>query len=177
MKTETTLTKNQQIMYKCAVTFGRFNIPHSGHVELVQQMLNCAEYADVHLSGSDRNTDYDIRLLLFRHMCRMAGVDLSRVRFYNSLSVTEAMTFSVDIAPFNEVVLVLGSDQINMGYSISKAYDTAFVINSRSTSSTEKRYFLDNCKFQEDMLPHFQGDEFALTLSLILRKDELIRNL
>ena len=165
------------IKYKCAVTFSRMNIPHSGHVELIQQMLYCAEYADVHLSGSDKTTDYDVRLLLFKHICRMAGVDPSRVRFYNSLSVTEAMTFSVDMAPFNEVVLVLGSDQINMGYSISKAYDTAFVINSRSTSSTEKRYFLDNCKFQEDMLPHFQGDEFALTLSLILRKDELIRDL
>jgi len=168
---------NTQLKYKCAVTFGRFNIPHSGHVELVQQMLHCAEYADVHLSGSDRNTDFDIRLLLFKHLCRISNVDLSRVRFYNSPSVGEAMTFSVSSAPFHEVVLVLGSDQVNMGYSISKAYDTAFVINSRSTSSTEKRYFMDNCEFQEDMLPHFSGDEFALTLSLILRKDELIRNL
>jgi hypothetical protein len=166
------MKKAEPILYKSAVTFGRFNIPHHGHVELIQQMLHWAEYADVHLSGSNKNTDWDIRVLMLRHLCREANVDLKRVRFYNSPSVVEAMTFSVDAAPFNECVLVLGSDQMAMGYKIAEAFDTAFIINRRSTSSTEMRYFLDAEGFREDLLHLYNGDEYAITLAMLLRKEE-----
>ncbi len=167
--------KTNQLKYACAVTFGRMALPHHGHVELIQQMLNHGEYADVHLSGHEKNNDWDLRVLMLKYLCRIKGVDLSRVNFYNSPTVTEAMTFSVDMAPYNECVLVLGSDQITMGYKISEAYDTAFVINRRSTSSTEMRYFLDTSDFVEDLRDLYDGDEFALCLAKILRKEELAR--
>ena len=169
------MNKAHQLLYKSAVTFGRFNIPHQGHVELIQQMLSAAEYADVHLSGSGTNTDWDIRVLMLKHLCRESNVDLKRVNFYNSPTVIEAMTFSVDKAPFNECVLVLGSDQMTMGYKISEAFETAFIINRRSTSSTEVRYFLDAEGFREDLLHLYEGDEYAITLAMILRKEELYR--
>ena len=138
-------------------------------------MLNHGEYADVHLSGHEKNNDWDLRVLLLKYLCRLKGVDLSRVKFYNSPTVTEAMTFSVDIAPYNECVLVLGSDQIAMGTKIAEAFDTAFVINRRSTSSTEIRYFLDASEFLEDLCGLYDGDEFAITLAKILRQEELRR--
>ena len=78
-------------------------IPHFGHVELIQQCLTYGEYADIHLSGAEKNNDFDLRVLMLKHLCRIKNVDLSRVRFYNSPTVVEAMTFSVDIAPFHEV--------------------------------------------------------------------------
>ena len=167
--------KTNQLKYSCAITYGRFCIPHHGHVELIQQMLNHAEYADVHLSGHEKNNDWALRVLMLKHLCRLRDVDLKRVKFYNSPTVTEAMTFSVDMAPYNECVLVLGSDQITMGYKISEAYDTAFVINRRSTSSTEVRYFLDASEFIEDLRGLYDGDEFAITLAKILRQEELRR--
>jgi hypothetical protein len=169
------MKKATPILYKSAVTFGRMALPHFGHVELIQQMLNHGEYADVHLSGHEKNNDWDLRVLLLKYLCRLKGVDLSRVKFYNSPTVTEAMTFSVDMAPYNECVLVLGSDQIAMGTKISEAYDTAFVINRRSTSSTEIRYFLDASEFIEDLRGLYGGDVFAITLAKILRQEELRR--
>jgi hypothetical protein len=150
-------------------------LPHWGHCELIQQMLAHGEYADVHLSGHEKNNDWGLRVLLLKYLCRLKGVDLSRVKFYNSPTVTEAMTFSVDMAPYNECVLVLGSDQITMGYKISEAYDTAFVINSRSTSSTEMRFFLDSSEFIEDLSGLYDGDEFAICIAKILRQEELRR--
>lgn len=167
--------KNKQLKYSCAVTFGRMAIPHFGHVELIQQCLAHGEYADIHLSDHEKNNDIDLRILMLKHLCRLKNVDLQRVRFYNSPTVTEAMTFSVDMAPYNEVALVLGSDQVTMGYKISEAYDTAFVINSRSTSSTEIRFFLDQENFIEDLRHLYDGDEYAICLAKILRKEELRR--
>jgi nicotinamide mononucleotide adenylyltransferase len=166
------MKKATPIPYKCAVTFGRMALPHFGHVELIQQMLNHAEYADVHLSGHPKNNDYALRVLMLSHLCRLRGVDMSRVKFYESPTVIEAMTFSVDMAPFHECVLVLGSDQMTMGRKISEAYDTAFIINRRSTSSTEIRYFLDAEGFIEDLRHLYLGDEFATALAMILRKEE-----
>ncbi len=138
-------------------------------------MLAHGEYADVHLSGHEKNNDWDLRVLMLKHLCRLKDVDLSRVKFYNSPTITEAMTYSVDMAPYNECVLVLGSDQITMGTKISEAYDTAFVINRRSTSSTEMRFFLDSFEFIEDLRDLYDGDEFALCLAKILREEELAR--
>jgi hypothetical protein len=169
------MIKAQPILYKSAVTFGRFNIPHHGHVELIQQMLHYAECADVHVSGSVSNNDYDLRVLLLRHLCRAANVDLTRVRFYQSPTVIEAMTFSVDMAPYNECVLVLGSDQVNMGRKMSEVYDTGLVINHRSTSSTEIRYFLDAEGFIQDLRHLYDGDEYSIALAMVLRKEERYR--
>jgi hypothetical protein len=165
----------QPILYKRAITFGKFAIPHGGHRELIQQMLNYAEHADVHLSGHEKNNDYDMRVVMLKHLCRIAGVDLSRVSFYNSPTAGEAMTFSVDIADFNEAVLVLGSDQMTMGYKLSEAFDTGFIINRRSTSSTETRYFLDAEGFIEDLRHLYDGDEFSIALAKVLRSEELYR--
>ena len=167
--------ENKQLKYACAVTFGRMAIPHFGHVELIQQCLAHGEYADIHLSDHEKNNDIELRILMLKHLCRIRNVDLSRVRFYNSPTVTEAMTFSIDLAPYNEVALVLGSDQVTMGYKISQAYDTAFVINRRSTSSTEIRFFLDGEDFIEDLRYLYDGDEYAICLAKILRKEELCR--
>jgi hypothetical protein len=164
--------KTNQLKYACAATFGRMALPHFGHVELIQQCLAYGEYADIHLSGAEKNNDFDLRVVMLKHLCRLKNVDLSRVNFYNSPTVVEAMTFSVDLAPHNEVALVLGSDQVTMGYKISEAFDTAFIINRRSTSSTEMRYFLDAEGFIEDLRDLYDGDELAITLAKILRQEE-----
>lgn len=167
--------KTTQLKYACAVAWGRMAIPHFGHVELIQQCLTYGEYADIHLSGAEKNNDFDLRVLMLKHLCRIRNVDLSRVRFYNSPTVVEAMTFSVDIAPFHEVALVLGSDQMTMGQKISEAFDTAFIINRRSTSSTEIRYFLDAEGFIEDLRHLYGGDEFSVVLAKVLRQEEIRR--
>jgi nicotinamide mononucleotide adenylyltransferase len=172
---DTYMKKTTPFLYKRAVTFGRMALPHFGHVELIDQCLAHGEYADIHLSGHEKNNDLDTRILMLKHLCRLKGIDLERVRFYSSPTVTEAMSYSVDAAPYNEVVLVLGSDQVEMGNKISRVYDTGFIINRRSTSSTEIRYFLDQENFIEDLRHLYGGDEFAISLSMVLRRQERVR--
>lgn len=162
----------QPILYKCAATFGRFNIPHTGHAELVEQMLAHADYADVHISGSGKNNTYDMRELLFKVILRNRGVDMSRVRFYQTANVNEALAQSIKNAPFNEVVFVLGSDQSDMLYSLSDIHDVNYIINSRSNSSTNMRYFLDSYDFIEDAKYLYEDCPYATTIAYMLRAEE-----
>lgn len=164
--------QNKQLPYKCAATFGRFNIPHTGHVELVQQMLAHADYADVHISSSGKNNEYGLRELLFKVLLRNRNVDVSRVRFYQTSNVNEALEFSIKHAPFNEVVFVLGSDQVDMLYSLADIHDVNYIVNSRSNSSTQMRYFLDSYDFLEDAKYLYEDCEYATTLAYCLRLEE-----
>jgi len=160
------------MLYKVAATFGRFNISHRGHVELIQQMLNHGEVAHVHVSTGVKNNSWNVRVLMLRQMCAYAGVDLGRVKFINSPNAQDALVESIAAAEFNEVVLVLGSDQMDMAYKFSDIYDVNVVINCRSGSSTMVRHFLDRTDFFEDAVHLYKGDEFAASLALVLRHEE-----
>jgi nicotinic acid mononucleotide adenylyltransferase len=164
--------KNKQMPYACAATFGRFNIPHTGHAQLVEQMLAHADYADVHISAGGKNNEYEMRELLFKVLLRNRGVDVSRVRFYRTANVNEALELSIKHAPFNEVVFVLGSDQCDMLYSLSDIHDVNYVINQRSNSSTQMRYFLDSYDFLEDAVYLYDDCEYATTIAYMLRSEE-----
>jgi hypothetical protein len=166
------MIKNTQMRYACAATFGRFALPHSGHVELIQQMLDHADYADVYLSGHEKNNSYELRELLFRVMLRNRGIDLERVNFYQAPNVNDALKQSIANAPFNEVVFVLGSDQCDMLYSLSDVHDVNYIINSRSNSSTQMRYFLDSYDFLEDAIYLYGECEYATTIAYMLRSEE-----
>ena len=167
--------KNKQMPYACAATFGRFNLVHTGHCELVEQMLAHADYADVHVSAGGKNNEYEMRELLFKVLLRNRGVDVSRVRFHRTANVNEALELSIKHAPFNEVVLVLGSDQCDMLYSLSDIHDVNYVINQRSNSSTQMRYFLDSYDFLEDAVYLYDDCEYATTLAYMLRSEERTR--
>jgi cytidyltransferase-like protein len=166
------MMKTDQMRYACAATFGRFNLPHTGHCELIEQMLAHADYADVHVSSGGKNNEYEMRELLFKVLLRNRGVDVSRVRFYQTPNVNEALEFSIKHAPFNEVVFVLGSDQVDMLYSLSDIHDVNYVINSRSNSSTQMRYFLDSYNFLQDAIYLYDDCEYATTLAYMLRSEE-----
>ena len=164
--------KQEQTLYRCAATFGRFNLPHTGHCELIEQMLAHAEYADVHISGNDKNNEFEMRELLLKVMLRNRGVDLQRVNFYQTSNVNEALKFSVKHAPDNEVVFVLGSDQVDMLYSLADVHDVNYIINRRSNSSTQMRYFLDSYDFLQDAIYLYEDCEYATTIAYMLRAEE-----
>jgi len=160
------------MLYKVAATFGRFNISHSGHIQLIQQMLAHGEVAHVHVSSGGSNNDWDFRVLMLRQMCHHSGVDLSRVKFLNSSNPFTAVSDSVAEAEFNEVVFVIGSDQVDLAQNLADKLDVPYVINGRSFSSTLVRHFLDQTKFFEDAVNLYKGDVFAACLALMLRHEE-----
>jgi nicotinamide mononucleotide adenylyltransferase len=164
--------KQEQMRYKCAATWGRFALPHTGHCSLIEQCLAHADYVDIHLSAHDKNNSYELRELLLKVMLRNRGVDLRRVNFYQTSNVNEALKQSIANAPFNEVVFVLGSDQQDMLFSLSDIHDVNFVINRRENSSTNMRYFLDSYDFIEDARYLYEDCSYSTTLAYMLRAEE-----
>jgi hypothetical protein len=81
----------------------------------------------------------------------------------------------VKSTPWNEAVIVLGSDQQEMASKLGDVCDCPVVINRRTNSSTQMRFFLDTEDFIEDLRYLYSGDEYAVCLAKILRKEELYR--
>ncbi len=169
------MMKLKPIPYERTVTFGRFNIAHSGHVQLVQMMLEYSEEANVYISAGESNNDWDLRVLLLSHLCREAGCDMRRVNFLKAKSPFEAVEQTLESSPWQEAAIVLGSDQQDMARKLGDVYDCPAIINRRTNSSTQMRFFLDAEDFREDLLDLYSGDEFATTLAMTLRKEERYR--
>jgi nicotinamide mononucleotide adenylyltransferase len=165
----------KNLKYSRTVTFGRFNIAHQGHVQLIQLMLQHGEVADVCVSSGKSNNDWDTRVLLLKHLCREQGVPLERVNFIKCANPFDAVNNAVHNAEFGEVAVVFGSDQEVMARKLADVYDTAVILNRRTNSSTQMRFFLDTEDFIEDLRHLYQGDEFAITLAKVLRQEELRR--
>jgi nicotinamide mononucleotide adenylyltransferase len=165
----------KNLKYSRTVTFGRFNIAHQGHVQLIQLMLQHGEVADVCVSSGKENNDWDVRVLMLRHLCRQQGVPMERVNFIKCANPIDAVNNAVHNAEFGEVAVVLGSDQQDMARKLAEVYDTAVVINRRTNSSTQMRFFLDAENFIEDLRDLYDGDEFAICLAKVLRAEEIHR--
>jgi hypothetical protein len=157
-------------IYKNAVTFGRLNIPHYGHVELVQKMLEQADVANVYLSSGKKNTDWDLRVLMLRHLLREQGVDLRRVNILKASNPFSAVedTMVTD----NDAVVVLGEDQYELANKLCSDYHLGGQLNRRSGSSTQVRHLLDHGDF-DDVRYIYRGDDYAVRLAAMLRREEL----
>ena len=159
-------------LYRTAVTFGRFNIPHFSHVELVEKMLEQAETAHVYLSVSASNTDWDTRSLLFRHLLRERGVDLSRVELLKSDGPFTAVETTLETD--TDLVVVLGEDQSALCERLCATFDLGGQLNRRTGSSTQVRHLLDQGD-DKGVAKVYRNDIYSIRLATILRKEELRR--
>ena len=169
------MIKAQPFLYESAVTFGRFNIAHGGHLELIQKMLEHAEEAHVYVSDGKANNDWDLRVLLLSRLCRHSNVDLNRVYFHKGTNPFAAVEQTLRSTPWEETVIVLGEDQEAMARKLGDVCDCPVILNRRSNSSTQMRFFLDREEFIQDLKGLYQGDEFSTALAKILRKEEVLR--
>jgi glycerol-3-phosphate cytidylyltransferase-like family protein len=167
--------KKENIRYERTVTFGRFNIGHSGHVQLIQLMLDYGDEAHVYVSAGSNNNDWDLRVLMLTHLCRQAEVNLSRVYFLKANNPFDAVNAAVQSSPWQEAAIVLGSDQQDMARKLGDVCDCPVIINRRTNSSTQMRFFLDVEDYIEDLRHLYNNDEYATALAKILRKEELHR--
>jgi hypothetical protein len=156
--------------YKTSVTFARMNIPHFGHVELVEKMLEEADVAMVFLSDADRNVNWDLRALTLRHLLRETGVDLERVKMLKATSPFDAVDATVQSDP--DAVVVLGDDQKKLLYKLCSTYNLGGRLNRRSGSSTEIRHLMDNGNL-DSVSELYRNDPYAVRLATLLRKDEI----
>jgi len=157
-------------IYANAVTFGRLNIPHYGHVELVQKMLEQAVIANVYLSSGKKNTDWDTRVLMLRHLLREEGVDLRCVNILKASNPFSAVENMMETD--NDAVVVLGEDQYELANKLCADYHLGGQLNRRTGSSTQVRELLDHGDF-DIVAKVYRNDNYAVRLATILRKDEL----
>jgi FAD synthase len=163
----------ETITFQISVTFGRFNVPHFGHVELVQKMLDEAKQAFVFLSGSKSNNDFDTRAFLFRHLLRVSEVDLQRVKVLKAANPFEAIETTLKAS--KDVVITLGEDQSKLCEKLCATYCLGGQLNSRSGSSSQIRHLFDRGEFDFIEQCIYRDDAFATRLAVILRKEELAR--
>jgi hypothetical protein len=138
-------------------------------------MFKYGEVANFCVSTGKNNHDWDVRVLMLRHLCRQQGVPMERVNFIKCANPFDAVNNAVHNAEFGEVAVVFGSDQEVMARKLADVYDTAVILNRRTNSSTQMRFFLDTEDFIEDLRHLYQGDEFAITLAKVLRAEEIRR--
>ena len=161
--------------YIKAVTFGRFNIGHTGHTDLIIGMLNQATEAHVYVSTGKSNNDWDCRVLLLKLLLRKADVDLKRVKFLKSNSPYAAVEDATADAPRGSVVLMLGTDQQKLLTALGNKFECGTLLNPRINSSTQVRYLVDDVRFENTLNKLYYNDYFLITTVKVLRKQELQR--
>lgn len=156
-----------------AVTFGRFNLPHPGHADLVRKMLEVADIAYVGISVGGKNNEYAARRNVLFALCGFANLDLDRIRFFPAANVFEMVEDFA--ANYDTVTVVLGVDQTQLGEKLRDTFDVAFVPNEvRIGSSTVIRYFLENG--DHDVVREIYHNSPKLYDDVLsLRKEELAR--
>jgi hypothetical protein len=166
-----------------AVTFGRMNIPHPGHVHLVKRMLEEADHAFVSLSLAKKNNDVELRRDVFQTLLENEGVDTKRVSFFGSAGpyqaveycITDALTREVSPTLQNATTVVLGVDQSKLGEHLRDSFGVKFVPNKiRVGSSTVIRYFLEIGE-EQTVRDIYHGDSDLFHKVQLLRKEELSR--
>jgi glycerol-3-phosphate cytidylyltransferase-like family protein len=156
-----------------AVTFGRYNIAHPGHVELVEVMLAHRDVAHVYISTARSNNCWDTRALLFRHLLRVEGVDLKRVKLLKAANPWEAVEKSSACGDCHPL-LAFGEDQADLASTLADQFSTRFVLNKRTQSSTAVRHLFSQNK-EGKVRSVYKNDSYSVRLVSLLRREEVQR--
>lgn len=155
-----------------SLTFGRFNLPHPGHVDLIRKMLSVADVAYVGISVAENNNDFILRKAVLESLCNHAGLDDRRIMFVPAKS---PFVFVQDFIDANDnITIVLGVDQTQLGEVLADRLPVKFVSNEvRIGSSTVIRHFLES----DEMIVREIYHDDVLLFSAIkdLRSQELGR--
>ena len=130
--------------FKLAVTFGRFNLLHKGHIDLFKQMADCADEFFIGVSTGPNNLSY-------RHRA-----DVIQKALNNDYPYGSSMGLFPKLQPFDllrevpstvdpeEVVFFVGEDQYKLAKAVERSLGYSTRIIPRLTSSTLVRQAIDN---------------------------------
>ena len=152
-----------------AVTFGRFNLLHNGHVTLFEEMGLVADYLTIGISTNERNLPVPLREELIKIACNDFGLAFSVVPASNPFELFKHVAGLGN----SDVTVVLGDDQFQLGQAALKHYTWQPHYISRLTSSTAVRMHLDREEW--DILAELTPPGLLPDL-INLRKLELTRN-
>ena len=130
------------MQYKLALTFGRFNLLHNGHIDLFKQMAEAAKEITIGLSTGEANLSIKDRSQVIRHALTK---DPEFQTDFGVLPKRQPFELAPEIMALDpeDVVFYLGQDQYELGKAIERHFGIAIVLIPRLTSSSALRGIID----------------------------------
>lgn len=143
------MENNQIRPFKVAVTYGRFNLLHKGHLDLFRRMQNVADKIVIGISSSDKNKDIKKRMRVINRAMETEAPDINYV-IVPSKQPFEAFDVAAGIGE-QDVIAFFGHDQASLANAAEKYFGWEWTTIDRLTSSTAIRGHIDNEEW--DILP------------------------
>jgi len=130
---------------KIALTFGRFNLLHVGHMDLIQQMADTADTVCVGISTASNGKDFITWKAKRRIMAKaVEAAGLSKVvSIEPGSNPFQVFALAKDFDP-SEVIVFLGEDQYQLAKSVERVYGWHTCCIPRLTSSTLVRSLIES---------------------------------
>ena len=126
--------------FKIAVTFGRFNLLHKGHIMLFQQMADYADEIVIGVSNNSKNLSFANRMQVIDLALAPLGINYTVVEAANPFEVFDL----VNAKEPNLVTAFFGEDQTTLSIAAHRAYGWVPKTIERLSSSTVVRTLIDN---------------------------------
>jgi hypothetical protein len=132
--------------YDLAVTFGRFNLLHRGHVDMFERMAWLAPSCLIGVSDGPNNLPATLRVAVIEKAMGINGVvsELMSSVYDTARAANPFAFFEYVTADPARVVLVLGEDQEGLGKAAKRVLGWDYHLVKRLGSSTEVRALIDN---------------------------------
>lgn len=130
--------------YDIAVTFGRFNLLHIGHIALFDRMADLAPKCLIGVSSGPNNLPLDARREVIERA--LGAYYLTAEHSGNPFeTIGGANVFAFfDFITAKSVVLVIGEDQEKLAKATKRVLGWDYILVKRLSSSTEVRTLIDN---------------------------------
>lgn len=129
--------------YDLAITFGRFNLLHNGHVDLFEQMAATAPISSIGVSSSSKNLPIPDRIRVIDKALRVSGIEDSVITTCGSNPFDYFGRIAESYSSHN-IILFLGEDQEVLAKAAQRVFGWEYQLIKRLGSSTEVRGVIDN---------------------------------
>ena len=130
--------------YDLAVTFGRFNLLHVGHIDMFERMVDFAGTCLIGVSTGPDNLPVDQRVSVIENAMGMNGVVYEHFGgVYETAKASNPFAF-FEFVNAERVILVLGEDQVKLAEAAKRVLGWDYHLVKRLCSSTEVRALIDN---------------------------------
>ena len=130
--------------FKLALTFGRFNLLHKGHIDLFKQMADSAEEFCIGVSTGPNNLTYRQRADVIQKALNSDypyGSSMGLFPKRQPFDLLREVPSSIDP---EQVVFYVGEDQYKLAKAVERSLGFSTRIIPRLTSSTLVRQAIDN---------------------------------
>lgn len=135
--------------YDLAITFGRFNLLHNGHIDLFERMAAFSSTCSIGLSSAAKNLSLSDRIRVIDKALRLRDINYRMIAGYNPFDYFGQIA---ELHSYENIILFLGEDKEVLAKAAQRVFGWEYHLIGRLGSSTEVRGVIDN--EQWDRLDH-----------------------